>query len=218
MKVTALEPQKNNPERLNLHVDGEFRCGIALEIVMGAGLRVGDEITPERLAELERQDVRWKAREVALGLLAYRPRTAEELRRRLARKDFPDDVVQATVDDLAERGFVDDAEFAAMFVRDRVRSKPRGKRRLVQELRARGVAAATAARAVDRTLEEEERSEADLALEAAQAWARRNLTSHRQTDGVELVLKRRLYGYLARRGFDSDAIRGAMARILGGND
>src|SRR5690606_30583448 len=103
--------------------------------------------------------------------------TAEELRRRLARKDFPDDVVQATVDDLAERGFVDDAEFAAMFVRDRVRSKPRGKRRLVQELRARGVAAATAARAVDRTLEEEERSEADLALEAAQAWARRNLTS-----------------------------------------
>ena len=58
MKITALEPQKNNPERLNLHVDGEFRCGIALEIVMGAGLRVGDEITPERLAELERQDVR----------------------------------------------------------------------------------------------------------------------------------------------------------------
>lgn len=219
MKITALEPQKNDPERLDLHVDGEFRFGIALEVVMGAGLRVGDEITPERLAELERQDVRWKAREAALGLLAYRPRTAQELRRRLARKSFPNDVVEATVADLAAKGFIDDAEFAAMFVRDRVRSRPRGKRLLVQELRARGVAAGTAVRAVERTLADEDRSESELALEAARAWARRNPPSRHGAEGEDrLVRKRRLYGYLARRGFDAEAIRGAMAEVLGGYD
>src|SRR5690606_16109539 len=137
LRITALEPQAHHPDRVNVFVDGAFRCGLALEIAYGGGLRVGDEITEERLAELERKDLLWKAREAAFNLLSYRARSEAELRQRLRRKEFPDDVVEACVADLVEKGYVDDASFAASFVRDRVRGKPRGSRRLVQELRAK---------------------------------------------------------------------------------
>ena len=76
MKITAIQPQKNHAERLNVHVDGAFRLALAAEIVLAEGLRVGDPLTEARILELEARDQAWKAREAALHLLAFRPRTA----------------------------------------------------------------------------------------------------------------------------------------------
>ncbi|HEX7049442.1 MAG TPA: RecX family transcriptional regulator [Longimicrobiales bacterium] len=219
MRITALQPQKHHPERVNVFVDGAFRLGLAVEVASGAGLCVGAEVDEELLAAVERRDLAWKAREAALQLLAYRSRTEAELRRRLLHKEFPADVVDACVGDLAERGFVDDGEFAAAFVRDRVRSRPRGGRRLVQELRARGVDREMAEETVERALRQEDVTEDSLAREAAEAWARRALAG-RSLGGPHgddaRRARRRLYGYLARRGFAPDAIRAAMDAVLAG--
>ncbi len=219
MRITALEPQAHHPDRVNVFVDGAFRCGLALEIAYGGGLRVGDEITEERLAELERKDLLWKAREAAFNLLSYRARSEAELRQRLRRKEFPDDVVEACVADLVEKGYVDDASFAASFVRDRVRGKPRGSRRLVQELRAKGVEPDTAASAIEETFAAEDVTELELAREAARAWARRafggRTTAPAESDSESRqAARRRLYGYLARRGFPGDVIRTVMDEVF----
>ncbi|HYW07519.1 MAG TPA: hypothetical protein VE913_11210, partial [Longimicrobium sp.] len=92
MKITAIEPQKNHAERVNLHVDGEFRLALAAELVLAEGLRVGDPLSDVRILELEERDQGWKAREAALNLLAFRPRTATELRRRLKEKGYTPEV------------------------------------------------------------------------------------------------------------------------------
>ncbi|MFW6078448.1 MAG: regulatory protein RecX, partial [Gemmatimonadota bacterium] len=144
MRITAIESQANSAERVNVYVDGEFRCGVAFELVRRAGLRSGDRVDAATLERLEREDLAWKAREAAYSLLAYRARTRWELRRRLSRKGFPEAVVEATVDAMVEKGYVDDASFAASFARDRVRLRPSGPRRIVRELRAKGVAAEVA--------------------------------------------------------------------------
>ncbi|CAN5420335.1 recombination regulator RecX [soil metagenome] len=207
MQITAIEPQKRHPERVNVHVDGSFRLALAAEIANGAALRAGDAITEERLGELERQDQRWKAREAALVLLSFRPRTRSELRGRLLRKDFPEEVAEETVAALVEKGLVSDDSFAEVFVRDRTRLRPKGKRRLVQELRAKGVDAETAHAAVEEVWEREEVSELDLAREAAAKWSPRA--------GEEpLRARRRLFGFLQRRGFSGDAIRQVMDEVL----
>ncbi|CAN5667138.1 recombination regulator RecX [soil metagenome] len=207
MQITAIEPQKRHPERVNVHVDGSFRLALAAEIANGAALRAGDAITEERLGELERQDQRWKAREAALVLLSFRPRTRSELRGRLIRKDFPEEVAEETVAALVEKGLVSDDSFAEVFVRDRTRLRPKGKRRLVQELRAKGVDAETAHAAVEEVWEREEVSELDLAREAAAKWSPRA--------GEEpLRARRRLFGFLQRRGFSGDAIRQVMDEVL----
>lgn len=208
MKITAIEPQKNNPDRVNVHVDGAFRLALGAEIAWGAHLHVGDAVTEAQIAELERKDQAWKAREAALHLLAFRPRTRAELRQRLLRKEFPEEVVDGCLEGLDEAGLIDDDAFAQMFIRDRVRLKPRGRRRLAQELRAKGVDGETAHGAIAEVFEHEEVSETELAREAAAKWSPR-------AGEERMKAKQRLYAFLARRGFGGDAIREVMDELLG---
>lgn len=209
MNVTAIEPQKHHPERVNVFVDGEFRLALAAEIAYGARLRVGEAVSEERLRELETRDRRWKAREASLNLLSFRPRTVVELRRRLRDKGFEEEIVEGCLEELVDRGLVDDASFAEMFTRDRVRFRPRGPRRLVQELRSKGVDADTARAAIDEVWEREDVSELELAREAAAKWSPKSAEDPARA-------RRRLYGFLARRGFGSDTIRQIMEECLPG--
>lgn len=211
MKITAIEPQKHAADRVSVFVDGEFRFGLAAEVALAEGLRAGDEVTEARLAALEGRDEAWQARESALHLLAYRPRAARELKRRLSRKGFAADVVDATVERMEELRMVDDAAFSEMYVRDRVRLRPQGKRRLEGELRAKGVDADTAREAIEGVLEREDATELDLARQAAAKW--------RPRAGEEPErARRRLHGFLARRGFAGETVRAVMEEVLGGEE
>lgn len=200
MKITALSPQKHDPDRLSVFVDGEFRMGLSAEIALAANLRVGEAVDEARLRELERRDRSWQAREAALRLLAVRPRSAAELVRRLRMKGYEPEVGEEVIARLRDLGMIDDAAFAGMLVRDRVRLKPQGARRLANELRAKGVDEETAHTAIRETLEGEDTDERELARRAAEKW--------RPRAGEEPAsARRRLHGYLARRGFDTDVIR-----------
>ncbi len=207
MIITKITPQKRKADRVDVHIDGEYRIALGAEISFAAGLCVGDAISEGRLAELETQDLRWKAREAALSLLSFRARSATELRRRLRQKEYPDEVIEACVSALEEKGLIDDASFAESFVRDRVRLRPRGPRRLMQELREKGVDGETAEAAVCDVLEDAGVSELELARKAAVRWKPRPGEDRRKAGN-------RLYGYLGRRGFSSEIIRAMMAEIL----
>ena len=214
MRITAIQPHRRSKERVHLHVDGEPRCELAAELVLRAGLRTGDAIDDDALAELERADAQWRARDAALSLLAVRPRAREELRRRLLRKQFEPAAVQRCLDALDREGLLDDAAYAHAHVRDRMRFKPRGSRVLRQELRAKGVAPEVAGAAIDDVLATEHTSEAELALESARVWVRRSARRAGRLDCDVTVERRRLYGFLVRRGFAADAIRAAMDEVL----
>jgi regulatory protein len=200
MKITALPPQKHDPDRLSVFVDGEFRMGLSAEVALAGNLRVGQSVDEARLLELERRDRSWQAREAALRLLAVRPRSAAELARRLRMKGYEPEVGEEVIARLRDLGMIDDAAFAGMLVRDRVRLKPQGARRLANELRAKGVAEETAHTAIRETMAGEDTDERELARRAAEKW--------RPRAGEEPAsARRRLHGFLARRGFDSDVIR-----------
>lgn len=217
VRITAIEPQRKDPERVNLFVDDEFRCGVAAELLYSANLRVGDTISPETLEELEEEDLLWKARQIALNLLAYRARTAEELRRRLVRRDIPDATARACVEDFEEKGYVDDAEFAETFTRERLRTRPRGPRRIAQELRARGVDEQTAEAAIEKILDELGLEEIEIARNAARQWRRRTPRPPKDAapdKDTKNTQRRRLHGYLARRGFTGETIWTVMDEFI----
>jgi len=200
MKITAIQSQTRNPDRVNVHVDGEFRIAVGGEIAYRVPLRVGDEVSEELLRDLEEQDAQWRAREAALHLLSFRGRTAVEMRRRLLEKGYSETVAVRCVEELVERGLIDDASFAESFVRDRLRFRPRGSQRLLQELRTKGVDWETARATVHGVWKQEEVSETDLVRQAAAKWTPR-------AGETTLRARRRLYNFLARRGFSADSIR-----------
>ena len=50
-KITAIEVQKRRPNRVNIHLDGEFAFGLAR--IVAAWLRVGQELSEEKIEELQ---------------------------------------------------------------------------------------------------------------------------------------------------------------------
>ena len=90
LKITDIQPQKHDPSRLNVYLDGEFAFGIAR--VVAPWLKVGQEISTETMAELIEKDQREKAYQRALNYLSYRVRSEEEVRRNLRKHEVPDQV------------------------------------------------------------------------------------------------------------------------------
>ncbi|TMQ51366.1 MAG: regulatory protein RecX [Candidatus Eisenbacteria bacterium] len=145
------------------------------------------------------------AREAALKLLERTRRTRTDLERRLRDRGFAAATVAEVLDRLAGVGLVDDAEFARAFLSGRWGRRPSGWRRLVQELRARGVSPDDIARG--RALLEQQVGAVDEIASARRVIAQ----AERRYRGLEPRARRhRLYGLLARRGYDSDTIEAAL--------
>ncbi|MDH5590861.1 MAG: recombination regulator RecX [Gemmatimonadota bacterium] len=216
--ITRLEPLRPRGLIVRLHLDRGDPLEVALEAVEKMGLGPGDELPGPRRDHLLEADARWRVREAALSLLSFRARTRSELARKLRKKEFPSHLVDACLDTLEERGLVDDAAVAAAFVRDRLRFRPRGRVRLTQELRGKGVDSNVVERVIDDVMEQAEVTDTDLALEVVDGWISRQrpevldaLKPSAPRDGRDRI-RRRLHAFLARRGFRGEAVQAALER------
>lgn len=191
-KITALKLQRRNPDRVNVFLDGEFAFGLA-KIVAG-WLKIDQELSEEKIADLLAKDEIEVALIKAFNFLSYRPRTEKEVRDRMAKKGFEEYVIDEIIRRLSEHNYINDSDFADMWVENRSAFRPRGQRALRMELRRKGVADDVIQQATD-NLDEKE-----LAFRAAQKQAR----SYRNLEWADF--RKKMYGFLARRGFNYDHI------------
>jgi regulatory protein len=203
--ITAIEEQRRDPERVSVFIDGSFAFGINRMVAAEFGLSVGRRIEADELSTLQAAEEVSRALQAALQFLAYRGRSSVEVERRLARRGFSPDAIAATMSRLRDWRYVDDDFFARSWVENRLEHQPRGRRLLKRELREKGIDAAV----VDRTLEEAEIDEYPAAL----ALARKRAPS--LAGGDPLAQRRRLAGFLQRRGYGWDVVRRVLDTVLG---
>lgn len=201
--ITRLEFQKRNKERVNVYLDGEFAFGLTLNAALP--LKSGQELTPEALQALKAQDTFERAYIKALNFLSYRVRSEWEVRQNLkkrtkANRDLPDDAVIDTVlDRLRAKGYVNDVDFAAEWIDNRRRFRPRGRWALATELRQKRLSQAI----IDQALAGFDDDAAAAALAARQAPKLSKLDYQ--------TFRHKLGQFLARRGFSYDTIKPAVA-------
>jgi regulatory protein len=218
-RVAKIAPLDRRGRRVRVELDDGSALELALEVVERAGVGPGDPVDDEFAARLVDDDLRWRARDTALAFLAHRPRSRGETQRRLHSAGFPGAVIRACLDQLAAERLLDDDALADAFVRGRLHARPRGAARLRDELRGRGVDREVADAAVARGFADVGTSDEAIAVEVALDWLagrgarnRDALASARFGDERDAAL-RRLVGFLKRRGFGGDAVRGAVAAV-----
>ena len=150
-----------------------------------------------------------RAMEIAVGYLGTRPRSRWETERRLRRAGAAETVIAATIERLAELGYLDDAAFARWWGEQRDRHAPRGSRMIDAELRQHGVPREVIEdyrieHAAPERRPEDESVPASEAERAADALARHLRGRPLPTDRRAL---QRLGMFLMRRGFDPDTVR-----------
>ncbi|MBL8678413.1 MAG: regulatory protein RecX [Myxococcales bacterium] len=143
----------------------------------------------------------------ALAMVAARARSTSGLRKKLIDKGESPAIVDRVIARLVEQRFVDDRAFAAAKARSAV-AKGRSSRRAAMEVAHAGVDRAVAKAVVEEALDERGEDEIALCTRAAQKKVR----SYASLDRAER--RRKLYGFLARQGFSSDAIKKALAKVL----
>jgi regulatory protein len=205
--VTKISEQKRRPNRRNIYLDGAFAFGCNVNVVARFRLREGMALTDERVREIEIGEVKQEALDHGLRLLQSRLQSTAEMRRKLARKEYGDAVVDAVIADLTRLGYLDDARFAKARALSAAQHKQHGKRRAKIELMKSGVAGDVA----DRALEDVYETTDTLAV--ARELARKQAPRLKKLD--PLVARRRLVGMLQRRGFDYDDIRPVIDEVLG---
>lgn len=204
--ITTLQAQPSDPQRVNLFIDGTFALGIGLTTLARERLYVGlvlSEADYERLARIELAE---KAVRAALRALDARPRSVAEIRERLQRKGFEQDLTDAAITRLTDLGLLDDSAFARFWVEGRQRGVPRGPGALRDELRRKGVDGEL----IDATLADEELV-GDTAAQAEKV-ARAAMRKYAAAPDYA-SFARRMGSYLQRRGYSFAIIRPIIAQL-----
>ncbi len=210
-KISAVEFQQSNPDRVNIFVEDEYAFSLAAVLVAERHLRAGVVLSEEDSAELQSADLYNKGLAMALQLLAMRPRSQAEIQTHF-RKRYPDadtDTVKAVIERLQDLNYLNDASFAAFWVENRSAFAPRGRNLLRQELMKKGVPRDIIDAAITTTLDAEaeegdDEAEGGLKLEESQALDLARKQGRRYAAENWQGFYRKLGGFLLRRGYAHD--------------
>ncbi len=212
MKITDISLQVKNKDRVNISVDGKYRFSLDIYQVGELGIKIGKEYSDQELIGLETESQFGKLYGRALEYTLMRPHSAKEVKDYLWRKtrttrvrvkdsnetkERPG-VSQALADRvyqrLLDKGHLDDANFTRYWVENRQQRKGISQRKLIAELRLKGVAATI----IDEAMQNSPRDEKGEILKILDK--KRNKYDDEQ----------KLIAYLMRQGFSYDMVKKAL--------
>ena len=205
MQITKIEVQKKKKDRYNIYVDDQFRFGLDEGVVARFGLYEKKEIDQSLIDEIEKDEVFAKAFNSAITYLRARERSQKEIRDKLKTKEYSENIIEKVLVRLAELDLVNDKRFAKMFVSDRMKLKPKGKRVLQIELMQKGI---------DKNIIEEVLYElvgGDSEIELAKKVLEKALKKYGNMGDGEV--KQRVIKYLQARGFSWSIIESVLDNI-----
>ncbi len=194
MMISAVEPQKKKKDRYNIYADGEYVASLGAEAIVTYGLRVGAQIQAITLREAVEKDNAAYALDCTAAILAHGMRTRAELARKLKERGIDEAAAEAALNKLASYGYVNDAAYAAEYVRSMMDTGRMGRKAVEYKLREKGLAREALDEAMEAYTEEDEREIAKRQL----AKLAGGLDPREQ--------RRRLSAVLIRHGFSYDII------------
>lgn len=193
MQITKIQVQKKRKDRYNIFIDEEFRFGLDEGVVARFGLYEKMEIDQSLVEQIEQEEVVAKAFNAAANFLKTRERSKKEIRDKLKVKEYTSNVIESVIDKLERLDIVNDKRFAEVFIRDRMKLKPKGKKVLQIELLQKGVDKNIIEEVFETLLGGEE--ELDLAKKVYE----KALKKYGNPDDIEI--RQKITKYLLGKGF-----------------
>jgi regulatory protein len=206
-RITQLAPNGKRAELLDVIVDGNVLGTLSPESARALRLQIGTPVDEQLSAAIEREAQATHTMDRALNMIAFRARSVRELRRGLLRKGEPEEAVERTVERLIASGLLDDAEYARQLARSQLVSRGFSRRRLQDELFRRGVEREVAREAIEAVMADESVDESAM----VELLARKKLRTLAGLDAA--TRRRRLYSFLARRGYSPDDVRAVTEKL-----
>lgn len=205
-QCTALEIQKKNPGRVSLFVDHAYLHGFHREVVEQAGLHVGQTVTAALLEDLLAGEQTASIRSSCYAMLSQRDHTRGELQEKLVQKGFEQDPVHRILQELQEKGYLDNRRYALQFTEEKLARKGWGPEKIRAQLYRKGVEKSY----IDEALQQA-RDPGRLRELMLEAVNKRRSRFRREAD--EAKRKQQIAGFLLRKGFPSEQVWPELERL-----
>lgn len=203
MKITKIEIQKKNKNRVNLYLDEEFFCGLSLETVLKNHLKEGIEVEEDKIKFLVFETEKEMALSKAVGYISKCQKTKKEVYKYLIQKGYDEEIINYVISKLEEYNFVDDTLYAKNYIK--FKNKNSGSRKIEMELKQKGINEEVAKESLEKYSNDRE-----YVLMVA--------TKYMKNKEKDLKNKQKAYRHLASRGFISEDIIFALNQIFGNNE
>lgn len=204
-KISKIEVQKRNSERVNIFLDGEYAFSISMELAYKEGVKVNSEIDAERLKEIANKESFIRCRESALRIIERNYKTEKEVREKLVLKGYEQEAIDKAIDFLKEYKFLDDGNYTKMFIKNKLNSQ--GSQKIKYSLMQKGVSKEVIEKELSNVDREEEKISA-LNL----AKKKINTIMKRETDTYKISGK--LYRFLMTKGFNYELVKEVVKEVM----
>lgn len=208
-KITKIEIQKRNKERVNLFLDGEYAFSISAELVYKEGLKLNSEIDSERIRIISEGENLIKCKEAALRIIEKTYKTEKEVRAKLKLKGYDDNSINKSIEFLREYKYINDVEYTKAFINDKL--KTFGSQKIKYLLIQKGISKEIMNNELSNLDKENEKG---IALDIAKK--KLNIIKKKENDKYKISGK--LYRYLISKGYESDIIKYVVKEIMYSED
>ena len=208
-KITKIEIQKRNKERVNLFLDHEYAFSLSAELVYKEGLKINAEIDSEKLKILAEHESFIRCKESALRIIERSYKTEKEMRDKLRLKEYEDNSINKTIEFLKEYNFINDSNYAKAFISDKLSSA--GSQKIKYALTQKGIC---------KEIIDEELSKLNKDNEKNTAFniAKKKFDILKKKENDNYKISGKLYRYLVSKGYGYDVINDVVKEVMSIDD
>lgn len=211
MKVTKIETQKRNKEKVNIYVDNKYLFSLTLNGLLASHLKEGLEITDSQIEELKIEDEPKLAFQHALNIISYSMKTEFELVKKLREKEFSEPSIEQAVQKLKGYKYIDDDIYVTMYIKTKAIPNNWGEQKIISKLLQKGVDINLIKQKIEELYSYDEKKNA--ITKVAEKYVEKL-----PIDEDILKKKQKLYRYLAGKGYSYELISSTVSSILGNNE
>jgi len=199
---------KKGTRDIIIHFEDEEILILALEVFLKSGLKKDDELSDDRFSFFIKENRLFHIRQRAFRYLGRRLHSASELRTKLRQKSYEIDMIDQVISELKDKNYLDDSEFASVFVEEKFRSKMWSEKKLKAELIKRGIKSSIISEILSDKFSDEDifNNALTVALKKYKILRERNLDLQ--------TTKKKLTSFLNTRGYNYETIKQVCDKII----
>ena len=198
-KIIKIKRSTKYSDRIIIILDDKSVFRIPEDVFVLNILHEGDEVTKKEIQSYGKKMRLQEARDSANRLLGFRMRSIFEMKRRLKEKDFDQEEIDYTIQNLINKNFLNDEDFGRAFVKEKVQNKKIGPRALKKEIFQHNLPTELMESLIQEVYDEYN-PKALIELHLAKKRIKKKTLINKKD-------KKRLTDFLIRKGFYWDSIR-----------
>ena len=203
-KITKIEVQKKNKERVNLFLDEEYAFSLSMELVYKEGLKKNQEIDSKRLELLAEAESIIRCKNSALKTIERSFKTEKEVIEKLKEKGYGDKAINKSIEFLKEYNFINDINYTKAYIKDKLNSF--GSQKIKYTLIQKGISKEIVEEALADSNKDNERK-------TAFNLAKKKLDIIRKKENDNYKISGKLYRYLISKGYGYDIVNEVVKEV-----